>query len=199
MQFTTPSIPLDCIMQCAPSNTLLESSADHQAYVDALANIVLRKNPLQCSASLVAIEPSTMDDSSSPVFSELESATATADEPSMSNNEESGDTAPLNPLSEAQQLAALVRSKMTADEPLQDCLLSYSEDSHGGRSTSQDSVDLSIHASELIYINSILAHDEAFELEAKARLRKRQTWKSRMKKIALLLCKWRRKGDVVEK
>ncbi|KAG2749389.1 hypothetical protein P692DRAFT_20874146 [Suillus brevipes Sb2] len=136
-----------------------------------------------------------MDDSSSPVFSELESATA--DEPSMSNNEESGDTAPLNPQSEAQQLAALVRSKMTAKEPLQDCLSSYSEDSHGGPSTSQDSVDLSIHTSELIYIDSILAQDEALELEAKAQLRKRQTLGSRMKKIALF-CKWRRKGDDVE-
>lgn len=136
-----------------------------------------------------------MDDSSSAVFSELESTTA--DEPSMSN-EESGDTAPLSPAqSEAQQLAALVRSKMTTDEPLQDCLSPCSEGSHGGRSTSpQDSVNLSIYTSELLYIDSIIAQDEAFELEAK--LRKRLTLRSRMKKKALFFGRWRRKGSNTE-
>jgi hypothetical protein len=136
-----------------------------------------------------------MDDSSSAVFSELESTTA--DEPSMSN-EESGDTAPLSPAqSEAQQLAALVRSKMTTHEPLQDCLSSCSEGSHGGRSTSpQDSVNLSIYTSDMMYINSILAQEEALEFEAK--LRKQPTLWARMKKRALFFCRWCRNGDNVE-
>jgi hypothetical protein len=144
-----------------------------------------------------------MDDSSSAVFSELEYATT--DEPSMPNSEANGDTAPLTPpqQSDAQKLAAFVRSKMTTDEPLKDCLSSYSEGSYecdqSVPTSPQDSVDLSIHPSELIYIDSILAQDKALELEAMAESRKRPTSRSRMRKIALWVGRrWRRKGGIVE-
>ncbi|KAG2044063.1 hypothetical protein BDR03DRAFT_940673 [Suillus americanus] len=183
-------------MQCALDNTLLESSADHQdtPHVDSLATLVLKKRSHQRSDSLVAIAPSAMEDSSSAVFSELEYATT--DEPSMPNSEElvgDGDTAPLTPQSDAQRLAAFVRLKMTTDEPLQGCLSSYSEERHGGRDQSsptspQDSIDLSMHQSELMYIDSILAQDEALEIEAIARLQKRPTLRSRIKKRAFSIC-----------
>ncbi|KAG2356559.1 hypothetical protein BDR07DRAFT_1422862 [Suillus spraguei] len=194
-------------MQCAPdNNTLLESSADHQdAHVDALVTLVLKKHSHQRPDSLVGIAPSTMDDSSFTMFSEL--THSTTDKPSTTNIEElveDGDTAPLIAQSDAQRLAALVRLKMTNDEPLQGCPLSYSEGSHGGRAQSRptsprDSVDLSIHPSDLEYIDSILAHDEALEKEAMARSRKCPTLGSRMRKITLSICGgWRGKGRDVD-
>jgi hypothetical protein len=110
-----------------------------------------------------------------------------------------------HPQSDAQRLAAHVRIKMTTDEHLQGCLLSYSEGSHDGRgqsspTNSQDSIDLSMHPSDLIYIDSILAQDEALEIEAMARLQKRPTLRSKMRRRALSICVggWWRKGRNVE-
>ncbi|KAG1858557.1 hypothetical protein F4604DRAFT_1185431 [Suillus subluteus] len=199
-------------MQFALDDTFLskapQTSADHQdtPHANALATLVLKKRSHQRSDSLVAIAPSAMYDSSSAVFSELEYATT--DEPSMQNCEElveDGDTAPLTPQSDAQRLAALVRLKMSTDEPLQGCLSSYSEGSHGGRdqtspTSSQDSIDLSMHPSDLIYIDSILVQDEALEIEAMARLQKRPTLRSRIRKRAFSICVggWRGKGRDVE-
>ncbi|KAG1824603.1 uncharacterized protein BJ212DRAFT_1295736 [Suillus subaureus] len=195
-------------MQCALDNTLLESSADHQdtPHVDTLVTLVLRKRSHQRSDSLVAITPSAMDDSSSAVSSELDYATT--DEPSMQHSEElvvDGDTAPLTPQSDAQRLAALVRLKMTTDEPLQSCLSSYSEESHCGRDQSsptspQGSIDLSMHPSDLTYIDSILAQDEALEVEAMARLQKSPMLRLRMRKRVFSICVggWRGKDRSVE-
>ncbi|KAG2067273.1 hypothetical protein BDR04DRAFT_1120578 [Suillus decipiens] len=190
-------------MQCAlDNNTLLKSSANHQdTHVDALVTLVLKKRSHQRPDSLVAIAPSTMDDSSSTVFSEL--THSTTDKTKSEELVEAGDTAPLIAQSDAQRLAALVRLKMTDDEPLQGCPLSHSEGSHCGRGQSrptshQDSIDLSIRPSDLEYIDSILAHDEALEKEAMARSRK-PTLGSRMRKITLSICgRWRGKSRDVD-
>ncbi|KAG2346059.1 hypothetical protein BDR05DRAFT_988243 [Suillus weaverae] len=192
-------------MEQSLDNIYVESSADPQdtPHVDVLVTLLLKKHTHQRSDSIVAIVPSAMDDSSSTPFSELEYATT--DEPSMPNSEELVDTALLTPQSDAQRLAALVRLKMAADEPIQGCLSSYSGGSRGGRGQSppaspQDSIDLSIHPSDLIYIDSILAQDEALEIEAMAQLRKRPTLRSRMRKSAfsIFIGRWRGKGRDVE-
>lgn len=97
------------------------------------------------------------------------------------------ETRPLTPQSDAQRLAALVKLKMVTDELLQDCLSSYSESSHGGHDQSsptspRDSTNPSMHPSDLIHIDSMLTQDEALEVKAMARLRKRPTLRSRMRK-----------------
>lgn len=97
------------------------------------------------------------------------------------------ETRPLTPQSDAQRLTSLVKLKMVTDELLQDCLSSYSESSHGGHDQSsptspRDSTNPSMHPSDLTHIDSILTQDEALEVKAMARLRKRPTLRSRMEK-----------------
>ncbi|KAG1748091.1 hypothetical protein EDB19DRAFT_1905149 [Suillus lakei] len=196
---STPNIPVDCSMQRILHNTFLESSADHHdtSHVHALVTPVLKKHSHQRSGSPEAIAPSAMDDFSSMSSNELENSTT--EEPSAPDSEElveDGDRAPLIPQSDAQRLDALVRLKMTTDEPLQGFPPSYSEGSHGERGQSPppsppDSPDLSIHPSDLIYINSLLAQDEALEMEAVAQLQKRPPLRSRMRKLSIL--NWFRK------
>jgi hypothetical protein len=190
-------------MQSAPDNAFLESSEGHQntAHINTLATLLLKKCSHRRSDSMVAIAPSVMNDSSSATFVEVENTTA--EEPSVEDSEEVAEEVALvprngQPQSDAQRLAALVRSRMEEEEPLSEGRPPYPEDSgyeQSARPSAPNSPDLSMHPSDLIYIDSILAQDNTREMGATAPLRKRLSLRSRMRKLSILNLHRKEKGS----
>ncbi|KAJ8597293.1 hypothetical protein M405DRAFT_804055 [Rhizopogon salebrosus TDB-379] len=142
-----------------------------------------------------------MNDSSSATFVEVENTTA--EEPSVEDSEEVAEEVALvprngQPQSDAQRLAALVRSRMEEEEPLSEGRPPYPEDSgyeQSARPSAPNSPDLSMHPSDLIYIDSILAQDNTREMGATAQLRKRLSLRSRMRKLSILNLHRKEKGS----
>ncbi|OAX37735.1 hypothetical protein K503DRAFT_215257 [Rhizopogon vinicolor AM-OR11-026] len=200
----TPSSPPSFVdripMQGVPDNAFLESSEGHQniPHINTLVTLMLEKRSHKRSDSTVAIAPSVMVDSSSAMFVEVENAT-TEEAPAEDTTEGLEVAAPRGgqPQSDAQRLAALVRSKMEEDGPLSESRLSYLEDSGHGQPppSPTNNPDLSIHTSDLLHIDSVLEQDNTRGMEATVQLRKRLSLRSRMRKLSILTLHRKEKGS----
>lgn len=187
---TPPSLVDRIPMQAAPDNTFLERSEDHQnvPHINTLVTLVLEKNGHRRSDSTVAIAPSVMDDSSSTVF--VEGETGTNERPSV--EEEGAEELAVahrddQPQSDAQRLAADVRSKMEEEEPLRESWSAQSEDRGHGQSPSPsytDDQDLSMNPSDLQYVDFIMYN--TLTMEPAAQSRKRPSLKSSIRKLSFL-------------
>lgn len=178
-------------MEAALDNTFIERSGDHQnvPHINTLVTLVLKKHSHRRSDSTVAIAPSMMDDSSSTVFVEVENGTTEQPSVGEEGTEELA-VAPRDdqPQSDAQKLAADVRSKMEEEEPLRESWSAQSEDSWHGQSPSPSSSndpDLSMNPSDLQYVDFMMYNTLAMEPAAQS-LRKRPSLKSRIRKLSFL-------------